>query len=36
MYVFKPQIDETVIYIKLVLRGECVMISFHEDDDDET
>ncbi len=35
MYVFKPQVDGTVIYVKLVLRGECVMISFHEEDDDE-
>lgn len=35
MYVFKPQVDETVIYVKLVLRSECVMISFHEDNDDE-
>ncbi len=35
MYVFKPLVEEQVIYVKLVLRNDCVLISFHEDDGDE-
>ena len=30
MYVFKPRIAETVVYLKLILRTDCVVISFHE------
>lgn len=33
MYVFKPMVAETVIYIKLIVRVDCVIISFHEDRD---
>jgi hypothetical protein len=32
MHIFKPQLPETVLYIKIVLRDTCVLISFHEDD----
>jgi hypothetical protein len=35
MYVFKPTIGDAVIYLKLILRDGCVVVSFHEDDDDE-
>jgi len=37
LYVFKPRIAEIVLYIKVVLRADCVVISFHEalDDDDQ-
>ncbi len=32
MYLFKPQLAGTVLYVKLVLRNDCVVISFHEDE----
>lgn len=37
LYVFKPRIAEIVLYLKVVLRADCVVISFHEelDDDDQ-
>lgn len=31
MYVFKPRISVAVLYVKLIVRGECVVISFHEE-----
>ena len=33
MYIFKPSVGELIVYLKLVLRGECVVISFHEEED---
>lgn len=35
MYVFKPGIVDIVVYLKVVLRDDCVVISFHEDEDEE-
>jgi len=37
LYVFKPRIAEIVLYVKVVLRADCVVISFHEEggDDDQ-
>ena len=32
MYIFKPRIERTVVYVKLILRAECVIISFHDDE----
>ena len=32
MYVFKPTVAGTVVYLKVVVRTACVVISFHEDD----
>ena len=32
MYVFKPVVAGTVVYLKLVVRAECVVVSFHEDE----
>ena len=32
MYVFKPSVAGTVVYLKLVLTAECVVVSFHEDE----
>ena len=32
MYVFKPSVAGTLVYLKLVLRAECVVVSFHEDE----
>ena len=34
MYVFKPSVAGTVVYLKLVLRADCVVVSFHEDEGD--
>ena len=34
MYVFKPAVGETVVYVKVVLRNDCVVISFHEEEDE--
>ncbi|SRR6266478_2418257 len=31
-YVFKPLLAGTVLYVKLILRNDCVVISFHEDE----
>ena len=33
MYVFKPRVGEIVVYVKVVVRNECVVISFHEEED---
>ncbi len=32
LYVFKPAVAGTVVYLKLVLRAECLVVSFHEDE----
>jgi len=32
MYVFKPTVNCTAIYVKLILRNECVVVSFHKDE----
>jgi hypothetical protein len=34
MYVFKPLIAGTPVYLKLVLREGCLIVSFHEDEGD--
>ena len=31
LYVFKPDVGGTVIYIKVILRANCVVVSFHEE-----
>lgn len=33
MYVFKPSIGGIVVYVKVVLRADCVVISFHEEEE---
>jgi hypothetical protein len=37
MYVFKPRVGGILVYVKLILRHGCVVLSFHEDEgeDDE-
>lgn len=35
MYVFRPRVGGAVLYIKLILRSNFILISFHEDKDDE-
>jgi hypothetical protein len=32
MYLFKPSLAGTVLYVKLVLRSDCIVVSFHEDE----
>jgi len=32
LYVFKPTVAETVVYVKIILRDDCVVISFHEEE----
>jgi len=32
LYVFKPQVIEVTLYLKLILRSDCIVISFHEDE----
>jgi hypothetical protein len=31
LYVFKPRVFGMTVYVKLVLRNQCVIVSFHED-----
>jgi hypothetical protein len=33
MYVFNPSVGGTDLYVKVVLRGDCVVISFHGQED---
>ena len=33
MYLFKPRLSEPVLYVKVILRSDCVLISFHEDEE---
>ncbi len=32
MYVFKPIVASTQLYVKVVIRANCVVISLHEDE----
>jgi hypothetical protein len=34
MYVWKPEICEMIVYVKVILRSDCVVVSFHEDEGD--
>lgn len=31
MYVFKPDVGGILVYLKVILRTECIVISFHEE-----
>ncbi len=33
LYIFKPRLGGTVIYLKVILRAQCIVVSFHEDGD---
>ena len=33
MYLFKPRVFETILYVKVILRNDCVVVSLHEDED---
>ncbi|HET7502773.1 MAG TPA: type II toxin-antitoxin system MqsR family toxin [Kofleriaceae bacterium] len=32
LYVFKPRVEKTVIYVKVIIRNDCVVVSFHADE----
>ena len=32
LYIFKPRITGMVLYVKLVLRSDCLIVSCHEDE----
>jgi len=32
MYIFKPRVAGAGLYVKLILRSDCVIVSFHEED----
>ncbi len=32
LYVFKPCVGAEVLYVKLIVRNGCVVVSFHEDE----
>ena len=34
MYLFRPRVGGTILYVKLVLRNDCVVVSFHEAEDE--
>jgi hypothetical protein len=29
LYLFKPKVSGTILYVKLILRDNCVVVSFH-------
>src|SRR5262249_24714560 len=33
LYVFKPEMSAMTVYIKLILRSDCIVVSFHQDED---
>lgn len=34
MYVFKPEVFDVILYVKLVIRDRCIVVSFHNDADE--
>ena len=33
MYIFKPSLEGVVVYVKVILRDDCLVVSFHEDEE---
>ena len=33
MYVFKPEVGGILVYVKVILRADCLVISFHEEEE---
>jgi hypothetical protein len=33
LYVWKPEMGGVVVYLKLAVRDDCIVVSFHEDGD---
>jgi len=36
LYVFSPAVAGVALYLKLIVRAHCVVISFHEDEEEDT
>jgi hypothetical protein len=34
LYIFKPEVGGSLLYVKLIVRAECLVVSFHEDEGD--
>lgn len=34
MYLFTPSLARVVLYVKVILRNDCIVVSFHEDEGD--
>ncbi len=32
MYLFKPVLAASRLYVKVILRSDCIVVSFHEDE----
>lgn len=32
LYLFRPSLEGRTLYVKLLLRQDCVVVSFHEDE----
>ncbi len=32
LYIFKPTVDTTLVYVKVILRTDCIVVSFHADE----
>jgi Motility quorum-sensing regulator, toxin of MqsA len=35
LYIFKPKVGGSMLYVKLIVRAECLVVSFHEDEGDD-
>jgi hypothetical protein len=35
LYVFKPKVGRWIIYLKVALRDDCIVVSFHENEEDD-
>jgi len=35
LYVFKPRVGGTAVYLKLTVRTDCIVVSFHVDQEDD-
>ncbi len=35
LYVFKPRVGTTRVYLKVAVRNDCIVVSFHEDETDD-
>ena len=34
LYVFKPKVGQWIIYLKVAVRDDCIVVSFHESQED--
>lgn len=34
LYVFKPKVGQWIIYLKVAVRDDCIVVSFHENEED--